>query len=75
MLGLGEAAFAHMAALLETVPSGASYANAFLGMRVVTVLISLLGLLPYLAQRGSVVGGVPARVIRMREAPRTFRWE
>jgi acetyltransferase-like isoleucine patch superfamily enzyme len=23
----------------------------------------------------AVVGGVPARVIRMREAPRTFRWE
>jgi acetyltransferase-like isoleucine patch superfamily enzyme len=23
----------------------------------------------------TVVGGVPARVIRMREAPRTFRWE
>jgi acetyltransferase-like isoleucine patch superfamily enzyme len=23
----------------------------------------------------AVVGGAPARVIRMREAPRTFRWE
>jgi acetyltransferase-like isoleucine patch superfamily enzyme len=23
----------------------------------------------------AVVGGIPARVIRMREAPRTFRWE
>jgi acetyltransferase-like isoleucine patch superfamily enzyme len=23
----------------------------------------------------AVVGGVPARIIRMREAPRTFRWE
>jgi len=23
----------------------------------------------------TVVGGVPARIIRMREAPRTFRWE
>jgi acetyltransferase-like isoleucine patch superfamily enzyme len=22
----------------------------------------------------AVVGGVPARVIRMREAPKTFRW-
>jgi acetyltransferase-like isoleucine patch superfamily enzyme len=22
----------------------------------------------------AVVGGIPARVIRMREAPRTFRW-
>jgi acetyltransferase-like isoleucine patch superfamily enzyme len=25
--------------------------------------------------QNAVVGGVPARVIRMREAPRTFRWE
>jgi acetyltransferase-like isoleucine patch superfamily enzyme len=23
----------------------------------------------------AVVGGVPARVIRMRQAPKTFRWE
>jgi acetyltransferase-like isoleucine patch superfamily enzyme len=23
----------------------------------------------------SVIGGIPARLIRSREAPRTFRWE
>ena len=68
-LGLGEAAFAQIAVMLETAPSGASYANAFLAMRVLTVLISLLGLLPYLAQRGSLTSATPADANAASETP------
>jgi uncharacterized protein (TIRG00374 family) len=53
-LGVGEAAFAQIATALETVPTGASYANVFLAMRILTILISVIGLLPYLAQRGEL---------------------
>jgi len=58
-LGLGEAAFAQIAVMLESVPSGASYANAFLAMRILSILVSILGLLPYLAQRGDLLGAAP----------------
>jgi glycosyltransferase 2 family protein len=50
-LGVGEAAFAKTAMLLESVASGASYATVFLAMRVLTILIAVLGVLPYWAQR------------------------
>jgi glycosyltransferase 2 family protein len=50
-LGIGEIAFARMAAMLEPVPSGASYATVFLAMRVLTVLVSALGVIPYLPRR------------------------
>jgi glycosyltransferase 2 family protein len=53
-LGVGEAAFAQIATALETVPTGASYANVFLAMRILTILVSVLGLLPYLAQRSEL---------------------
>jgi hypothetical protein len=46
--------------LLETVPSGASYANVFLAVRILSFLIGVLGLLPYLAQRGDLIGAARA---------------
>ncbi len=55
-LGVGEAIFAQIAAALETVTTGAGYANVFLATRILTILISVLGLLPYLAQRGELFG-------------------
>ena len=55
-LGLGEAAFAQIAGMLESSTSGDSYANVFLAMRILTILVSVLGVLPYLAQRGSLIG-------------------
>jgi uncharacterized protein (TIRG00374 family) len=58
-LGLGEAAFAQIAVMLESAPSGASYANAFLAMRILAIMVSALGLLPYLAQRGDLLGAPP----------------
>jgi uncharacterized membrane protein YbhN (UPF0104 family) len=70
-LGVGEAAFGQIAALLEAVPSGASYANVFLAMRILTILIGVLGLLPFLAQRGDLIGGtasVDAGVSRVASA-------
>jgi glycosyltransferase 2 family protein len=59
-LGVGEAAFGQIATLLETVPSGASYANVFLAVRILSFLIGVLGLLPYLAQRGDLIGAARA---------------
>lgn len=50
-IGIGEAAFAHVAVMLESAPSGASYATVFLAMRVLVVLASAVGLIPYLPNR------------------------
>jgi uncharacterized membrane protein YbhN (UPF0104 family) len=73
-LGLAEATFAQIAVLLATAPSQASYANVFLAMRILIVLISTLGLLPYLAVRGQTLEAVPsdpeeAVVSQPRQAP------
>jgi uncharacterized protein (TIRG00374 family) len=62
-LGVGEAAFAQIATLLETAPSGASYATVFLAMRILTAFISTLGLVLYFSHheeytyRASASGG------------------
>jgi uncharacterized membrane protein YbhN (UPF0104 family) len=53
-LGVGEAAFAQLAHILEPVPSHASYATAFLAMRVLNALIGILGLLPYILHRQEI---------------------
>jgi uncharacterized protein (TIRG00374 family) len=50
-LGIGEAAFARIAVMLETSRTGASYATVFLGMRVLTILVSAIGVIPYLPRR------------------------
>lgn len=57
-LGIGETAFAQIAVMLEMTESGASYATVFLTMRVLTVLVSVCGIVPYLALRGEVGRGV-----------------
>jgi uncharacterized membrane protein YbhN (UPF0104 family) len=57
-LGVGEAAFAQIAHLLEVVRTHASYATAFLAMRVLNVLIGLLGVLPYIASRQQILSAV-----------------
>lgn len=57
-LGVGEAAFAQIAHLLETVRTPASYATAFLAMRVLNALIGMLGVLPYIADRKQVRSAV-----------------
>jgi glycosyltransferase 2 family protein len=61
-LGVGEAAFGQIAASLETIPSGSGYASVFLAVRILGILISVLGLLPYLAQRGDLIGALPKDV-------------
>lgn len=53
-IGIGEAAFAQIAHLLEPTPTSASYATAFLAMRMLNVLISVAGILPYSTQRREV---------------------
>jgi uncharacterized membrane protein YbhN (UPF0104 family) len=57
-LGVGEAAFAQLAHLLEQVPTQASYATAFLAMRVLNVLISVLGVLLYAMHRKEVSSAI-----------------
>jgi uncharacterized protein (TIRG00374 family) len=57
-LGVGEAAFAQVAHLLEARPSQASYATVFLAMRVLNALIGMLGVLPYIADRKQVLSAV-----------------
>lgn len=46
-IGVGEAAFAQIALILESYPSEASYGTAFLVHRLLTVLVSVCGVLPY----------------------------
>jgi uncharacterized protein (TIRG00374 family) len=50
-LGVGEAAFGKLAALLEGAPTGAAYATAFLVYRGVVVAASLPGIIAYLTYR------------------------
>lgn len=57
-LGVGEAAFVHVATLLETVKSGASYASVFLVMRVLTVIVGLGGIVPLMIYRNDVRTGM-----------------
>jgi uncharacterized protein (TIRG00374 family) len=53
-LGVGEAAFAQLAHMLEQTPTSTSYATAFLAMRVLNALIGILGLLPYILHRQEI---------------------
>jgi uncharacterized protein (TIRG00374 family) len=46
-VGIGEAAFAEIAEFIESAPSGASYATAFLAHRMLVALVSLVGLVPF----------------------------
>jgi uncharacterized protein (TIRG00374 family) len=57
-LGVGEAAFAQLAHLLEPVPTQASYATAFLAMRVLSSLINVLGMLLYAMDRREVSSAI-----------------
>ena len=48
-IGVGEAAFAHVAALLSSTPAqAAGFGTVFLGMRVLTVLLGVIAILPWL---------------------------
>lgn len=57
-LGVGEAAFAQIASSLELTRSGASYASAFLAMRVLSLLIGIGGLIPLAIYRNDVRHGM-----------------
>lgn len=57
-LGVGEAAFAQAASLLDPVKSGASYATVFLVMRVLTVIVGLVGIIPFMMYRADVRSGM-----------------
>ncbi len=59
-IGVGEAAFAHVAVVL-THPSGdTGYGTVFLAMRVLTVIIGIFGILPWLLNRMDLRSGMDA---------------
>jgi len=57
-LGVGEAAFAQAASLLDTARSGARYATVFLVMRVLTIVVGLVGVIPFMMYRSDVRSGM-----------------
>ncbi len=60
-LGVGEAAFAHVALAFATPESsGNSFGTIFLAMRVLSVLIGVVGVLPWLLSRVDVHKGIAA---------------
>jgi uncharacterized membrane protein YbhN (UPF0104 family) len=60
-IGVGEAAFAHVAlALSASSSNGVSFGTVFLAMRVLTVLIGVVGVLPWLLHRVDLRRGLAA---------------
>jgi glycosyltransferase 2 family protein len=57
-IGVGEAAFAQAARLLEETPSGDAYATVFLAQRVLSALVGALGVIPLLLMRADLRGSV-----------------
>lgn len=57
-IGVGEAAFAQAARLLEAAPSGAPYATVFLAQRVLSALVGALGVIPLVLLRPDLRGSV-----------------
>jgi uncharacterized protein (TIRG00374 family) len=58
-IGVGEAAFAHTAAMLAIPPSaGAGYGTIFLAMRVLTVALGIIAVLPWLLYRTDLRQGL-----------------
>jgi uncharacterized protein (TIRG00374 family) len=60
-IGVGEAAFAHVAtALSASSANGLSFGTVFLAMRVLTVLLGVVGVLPWLLHRVDLRRGLAA---------------
>jgi uncharacterized membrane protein YbhN (UPF0104 family) len=57
-IGVGEAAFAQAARLLEATPSAAPYATVFLAQRVLAALVGALGVIPLVLLRPDLRGSV-----------------
>lgn len=53
-LGLGEAAFGQVARLLETVPTTMAYSSIFLLMRALTLVIGVMGMIPFVLYRKEI---------------------
>jgi hypothetical protein len=59
-IGVGEAAFAHVAMALTYPSADISYGTVFLAMRVLTVVIGIGGVLPWLLNRVDLRSGIAA---------------
>jgi uncharacterized membrane protein YbhN (UPF0104 family) len=59
-IGVGEAAFAHVATVLTHPTGDTGYGTVFLAMRVLTVIIGIFGMLPWLLNRMDLRSGMDA---------------
>lgn len=60
-IGVGEAAFAHVASLLAASPSeGTGYGTIFLALRVLTVALGIIAVLPWMLYRTDLRRGLAA---------------
>ena len=59
-IGVGEAAFAQVATILTQPTGDASYGTVFLAMRVLTIIIGIGGVLPWLLNRMDLRSGIEA---------------
>lgn len=59
-IGVGEAAFARVAVALTHPTADVSYGTVFLAMRVLTVIIGIVGILPWLLNRTDLRSGIDA---------------
>lgn len=59
-IGVGEAAFAHVAGALATSSAGTGFGTVFLAMRVLSITIGIVGLLPWVFRRMDLRRGLAA---------------
>ncbi len=58
-IGVGEAAFAHAAsALSHSTAAGAAFGTVFLALRLVSIAVGMIGIVPWLMQRGELRNGI-----------------
>lgn len=53
-LGIGEAAFGKIAHILEAQPSDTAYSSIFLAMRSLTLIVAVIGIVPFLLYRDAI---------------------
>ncbi len=58
-IGVGEAAFAHAAsALSHSTATGAAFGTVFLALRLVSIAVGMIGIVPWLMHRGELRDGI-----------------
>lgn len=58
-IGVGEAAFAHAASVLShSTAAGAAFGTVFLALRLVSIAVGMIGIVPWLMHRGELRDGI-----------------